>query len=180
MQGASMLLGPFGFGITAYEYIHQSGGDLSRVSAIEDIAQERTAPIHQELLAALADKDVVVRAAALRRWWTTRQRDLDGIYKLFADTKYPVRLSAAAAYLRTTGTPGPPIISPPPQRGYRAKKATNNCGECVAWPMAWTGSGQLRAGFRGRWRARIWAIRTFAWVGGSSRLCRVRQGGGAC
>ena len=31
------------------------------------------------------------------------------VYKLLADTKYPVRLTAAAAYLRTTGTPGPPI-----------------------------------------------------------------------
>jgi hypothetical protein len=31
------------------------------------------------------------------------------IYKLFADPKQPVRLTAAAAYLRTTGVPGPPI-----------------------------------------------------------------------
>jgi hypothetical protein len=29
------------------------------------------------------------------------------IYPLFADKKYPVRLIAAAAYLRTTGVPGP-------------------------------------------------------------------------
>ncbi len=27
LQGASLLLGPFGFGITAYEYIHKNGGD---------------------------------------------------------------------------------------------------------------------------------------------------------
>ncbi len=47
LQGASMLLGPFGFGVTAYEYIHKSGGDLARVSAIEPIAQERTKPIHE-------------------------------------------------------------------------------------------------------------------------------------
>ena len=35
LQGASMLLGPFGYGITAYEYIHKSGGDMARASAIE-------------------------------------------------------------------------------------------------------------------------------------------------
>jgi hypothetical protein len=29
------------------------------------------------------------------------------IYPLLADKKYPVRLIAAAAYLRTTGVPGP-------------------------------------------------------------------------
>jgi len=57
MQGAAMLLGPFGVGITAFEFIHQSGGDLARVSAIEQIAKERTEPVHKKLLAALADKD---------------------------------------------------------------------------------------------------------------------------
>ena len=49
LQGAAMLLGPFGFGITAYEFIKQNGGDLARVSAIELLAQERTEPIHDEL-----------------------------------------------------------------------------------------------------------------------------------
>jgi hypothetical protein len=39
LQGASMFLGPFGYGITAYEYIHKNGGDSARVTAIEAIAQ---------------------------------------------------------------------------------------------------------------------------------------------
>jgi hypothetical protein len=30
------------------------------------------------------------------------------VYALLADSKQPVRLTAAAAYLRTTGVPGPP------------------------------------------------------------------------
>ena len=82
MQGASMLLGPFGFGITAFEFIHQSGGDLARVSAIVQIAKDRTEPVHKKLMAALADKDPAVRAAAAealadyhdspRRWRSTR------------------------------------------------------------------------------------------------------------
>lgn len=108
MQGAAMALGPFGFGITAFEFIHQSGGDLTRVAAIEQIAQEKTEPVHKELLAVLNDKDPAVRAAAAKALAEYRDNATSmAIYELFADKKYPVRLTAAAAYLRTTGTPGP-------------------------------------------------------------------------
>ena len=108
MQGATMLLGPFGFGIAAFNFIHQSGGDLARASALEAIAQEHTPPVHQELLAALADKDPAVRAAAAKGLADYRDKPTSSaLYALFADPKYPVRLTAAAAYLRTTGTPGP-------------------------------------------------------------------------
>jgi HEAT repeat protein len=112
LQGASMLLGPFGFGITAYEYIHKSGGDLSRVAAIEDIAQERTEPIHQELLAALGDKDPAVRAAAAKSVADYHDKATSmAVYALLADPKQPVRLTSAAAYLRTMGAPGPPVAT---------------------------------------------------------------------
>jgi HEAT repeat protein len=118
MQGASMFLGPFGYGITAFEFIHQSGGDLTRVAAIEQISQEKTDPIHKELLAALADKDPAVRAAAAKALADYHDQATSmAIYPLFADKKYPVRLTAAAAYLRTTGTPGP--LLPAIARGSR-------------------------------------------------------------
>lgn len=108
MQGASMFLGPFGYGITAFEFIHQSGGDLTRVAAMEQISQEKTDPIHKELLDALADKDPAVRAEAAKALADYHDNATSqAIYELFADAKYPVRLTAAAAYLRTTGTPGP-------------------------------------------------------------------------
>ena len=108
MQGASMFLGPFGYGITAFEFIHQSGGDMTRVAAIEQISQEKTDPIHKELLAALTDKDPAVRAAAAKALADYHDKATSmAIYPLFADKKYPVRLTAAAAYLRTTGVPGP-------------------------------------------------------------------------
>ncbi len=108
MQGASMFLGPFGYGITAFEFIHQSGGDLTRVAAMEQISQEKTDPIHKELLAALTDKDPALRAAAAKALADYHDQATSmAIYALFADSKYPVRLTAAAAYLRTTGTPGP-------------------------------------------------------------------------
>jgi HEAT repeat protein len=110
LQAASILLGPFGFGITAYEYIHKNGGDSARVSAVEQIAQEKTEPVHKELVAALGDKDPAVRAAAAKALVEYRDNATSlAIYALFADPKYPVRLTAAAAYLRTAGVPGPPV-----------------------------------------------------------------------
>jgi HEAT repeat protein len=51
---------------------------------------------------------VWVRAAAAKALAEYRdQTTSNAIYPLFADKKYPVRLTAAAAYLRTTGVPGP-------------------------------------------------------------------------
>jgi hypothetical protein len=115
MQGASMLLGPFGFGITAYEYIRKNGGDLSRVHAIELLSEEKTRPIHQELIAALGDKDPTVRAAAAKALVPYRDNETSkAVYALLQDPRYPVRLTAAASYLRTTGTPGPDPDLPSP------------------------------------------------------------------
>jgi hypothetical protein len=83
LQGASLLLGPFGFGITAYEYIHKNGGDSTRVLAVEQIAKELGRYREKEVRTALAN--------------------------VFYDPKLPVRLTAAAAYLRSNGAaPGVP------------------------------------------------------------------------
>ena len=114
VQGAAMLLGPFGFGITAFEFIRQNNGDVARATAIEQLAQEKTEPIHHVLLAALADKDPVVRASAAKGLADYRESATStAIYALFVDPKNPVRLTSAAAYLRTTGVPGPPVIATP-------------------------------------------------------------------
>jgi hypothetical protein len=109
-EGAGLFLGPFGFGITAYEYVHKNGGASARVNAIEAISQEKTGPIRKELLAALTDKDVGVRAAAAKALDSYHEADISAaIAKLFQDTKQPVRLTAAAAYLISTGaSPGSP------------------------------------------------------------------------
>jgi hypothetical protein len=123
IQGAYMLLGPFGYGITAFNFIHQSGGDLSRVAAIEQISQERTEPVHQELVAALVDKDPTVRAAAAKALVDYHDEATQkAVYALLADNKQPVRLTAAAAYLRTTGVPGPQTAPPPPPPAPARKK----------------------------------------------------------
>jgi hypothetical protein len=114
IQGAYMFLGPFGYGITAYNFIHQSGGDLSRAAAIEQISQERIEPVHKELIAALGDKDPTVRAAAVKGLMEYHDSATQtAVYALLADAKQPVRLTAAAAYLRTMGTAGPEKTTTP-------------------------------------------------------------------
>lgn len=103
LQGASMLLGPFGFGITAVEYMRKNGGDSARVLAIKQLSEENTAPVRNELIAALADKDPAVRAAAATAVSGYRESSVPkALLPLFDDTKAPVRLTAAAAYIRAT------------------------------------------------------------------------------
>ncbi len=107
LQGASMLLGPFGFGITAVEYMRKNGGDSARVLAIQQLSQENTAPVRNELIAALTDKDPAVRAAAATALGGYREKSIpNALLPLFDDTKAPVRLTAAAAYLRATHVAG--------------------------------------------------------------------------
>jgi HEAT repeat protein len=99
-----MLLGPFGIGITAYEYVRKNGGDSSRVNALEAIAEEKTNPIRKELVDALGDKDPGIRAAAAKALASYHLPDVSAaIAQLFTDPKQPVRLTAASAYLIATG-----------------------------------------------------------------------------
>jgi HEAT repeat protein len=119
-EGAGLLLGPFGFGITAYEYIHKNGGSSARVSAIEALSQEKSEPLRKELVAALKDKDLGVRAAAAKALDSYHQPEVSAaIAKLFDDPKQPVRLTASAAYLVSTGASP---ASPKPQRRRSSHK----------------------------------------------------------
>ena len=103
-QGAYMLLGPFGIGLTAIEYLRRNGGDTARVSAIEAIAENHTNPIRVELISATSDKDLGVRAAACKALARYHDKDVPpALAKVFDDPKPPVRLTAAAAYLISTG-----------------------------------------------------------------------------
>lgn len=103
-QGAYYFLGPFGIGLTAWDYLHKNGGDTARISAIEAIAQNHTAPIRAELIDATDDKDLGVRAAACKALARYHDKDVpSALAKVFDDSKPPVRLTAAAAYLISTG-----------------------------------------------------------------------------
>jgi HEAT repeat protein len=108
LQAGSMLLGPFGIGITAYEYMHKNGGgDSARVTAIEQISQEKTNPIRTNLISALNDKDPGVRAAAAKALGKDYHDNAvsDALLPVFDDAKRPVRLTAAAAYIKSTTPP---------------------------------------------------------------------------
>jgi HEAT repeat protein len=107
LQAGSMLLGPFGIGITAYEYMHKNGGDSARVTAIEQISQEKTNPIRTNLISALSDKDPAVRAAAAKGLGMNYHHKAvsDALLPVFDDPKKPVRLTAAAAYINSTSPP---------------------------------------------------------------------------
>ena len=92
--------------VTAYEYMRKNGGDSSRVTAIEQLAQQKTGPIKLELIDALTDKDLAVRAAAAKALGNYHDPSVSpDLFKLFIDPKPPVRLTAAAAYINSTQPP---------------------------------------------------------------------------
>jgi HEAT repeat protein len=104
--GASILLGPFGFGIEAVKYMVKAGSDPSRVAAIDLLAQSHTPGLDAEFVDALSDKDQGVRAAAAKalgqRHYTAATKQLGD---LFSDPKLAVRLFAAAAYINCSHAP---------------------------------------------------------------------------
>ena len=126
LEGATMLLGPFGFGITAVEYMRKNGGDSARVAAVEQVAQNHTAPIREKLIAALKDKDVAVRAAAAKALAGYHEPDVaPALAEDFPDPKTPVRLTAAAAYLMSTGAVATPAALTTKQAAPAAKKSSH-------------------------------------------------------
>ncbi len=127
MQGASMFLGPFGFGITALEYMRKNGADTARVSAVEEVAQNHTGPIRTTLIAALKDKDVAVRTAAAKALAGYHEADVaPALADRFPDPKTPVRLTAAASYLMSTGVVAtPPDLTTKPVAKPEVKKSAH-------------------------------------------------------
>jgi HEAT repeat protein len=103
-EGAAMLLGPFGFGITAIEYMRKNGATSARATAIDLLSQNWSPDVRSELIDALSDKDPAVRAAAAKALGQRHDPTLaKPVGVLFADSKLPVRLTAAAAYINCSG-----------------------------------------------------------------------------
>ena len=104
-QGAYMLLGPFGVGLDALDYIRKgNNGNSARVLAITLLSEKRSAATCDQLVAALGDKDAFVRAAAAHALGSYHTRNAtDTLLDAFGDSKSAVRLMAAASYIRATG-----------------------------------------------------------------------------
>jgi HEAT repeat protein len=123
LQGASMLLGPFGVGITAYEYIRKNGGNSARAQAIDDLSEEHTDPIRKQFLACLGDKDVAVRVAAAKGLREYHDAEVSkALVEAFGDPKLPVRLTAAAAYL-TVSAPAPAAATTHPTAAKKIRSS---------------------------------------------------------
>jgi HEAT repeat protein len=112
VTGAGLVLGPFGFSISAVEYARNNGGDSARIQAIDLLAEDKTEGVRDQMKSALDDKDPGVRAAAVKVLGNFhRSHDSKAIATLLTDPKLPVRLAAAAAYIdclnssAKTGTP---------------------------------------------------------------------------
>ena len=98
--GAGMVLGPFGFSVQAIEYARKNGADTARIQAINLLAEQRTDAVHEEMSSALNDDDPGVRATAVKILGSFhRSQDAEPIAFLLEDSKLPVRLAAAAAYI---------------------------------------------------------------------------------
>ena len=101
-HGAGFFLGPFGFGVSAIEYARKNGGDSGRATALDLLSEEHSEAVHDALIDALDDHEAAVRVAAakgLAKWpgSDTAKR----LLPFFDDEKLPVRLTAAAAYIRS-------------------------------------------------------------------------------
>jgi len=98
--GAAMVLGPFGFSISAVEYARKNGGNSARIVAIDLLSENKTEGIRNQMQFALDDSDAGVRAAAVKVLGNFhRSQDSKAIATLLNDNKLPVRLAAAAAYI---------------------------------------------------------------------------------
>lgn len=100
VTAAGLVLGPFGFSISAVEYARKNGSDLGRIQAIDLLAENKTEGVRDQMKFALDDKDPGVRAAAVKVLGNFhRSADSEAIATLLNDPKLPVRLAAAAAYI---------------------------------------------------------------------------------
>lgn len=102
--GAGFALGPAGFGIKAVMYAKGQGGAAARAAAVDLLAESHTEQVHRTLIDCLSDKEGAVRAACakgLGNW--PGQESAGQLGPMLDDNKLPVRLSAAASYIRVAG-----------------------------------------------------------------------------
>ena len=96
----ALCLDHLDFPVSAIEYARKNGADTARIQSIDLLAEEKSQGVHDQMLSALDDKDPGVRADAAKVLASFhRARDARDIADLLSDSKLPVRLAAAAAYI---------------------------------------------------------------------------------
>jgi HEAT repeat protein len=99
-QGAYVILGPFGYGLSAIRR-GKENGTSARTIAVTLLAEDKSAASEKTFIDALDDPDPAIRSAAARALGDYHSKEVldalgDGVY----DSKPAVRMMAAASYLR--------------------------------------------------------------------------------
>ena len=132
-QGAYALLGPFGIGLDAVRIMMKSNNaNSARLLTVNLLAQDHSDATKDEFIAALSDKDYIVRAGSARVLGGFHGKDVtDALAGIFGDSKPSVRFMAAASYIRSSQpVPGqPPPQQPENKTPPRHKKTTSPSGD---------------------------------------------------
>lgn len=117
MQGAYALLGPFGIGLDAALLMRKSNNaNSARVLTVNLLAQDHSDATKAEFIAALSDKNYLVRAGSARALGEFHGKDVtDALAGLFGDSKPSVRFMAEASYIRSS-QPAPAEKKAPQKR----------------------------------------------------------------
>jgi HEAT repeat protein len=103
-QGAFVILGPFGYGLSAIRRGKENGAS-SRTIAVTLLAEDRSAATEKIFIDALDDPDPAIRTAAARALGDYHSKEvLDALGDGFYDIKPAVRMMAAASYIRAAHT----------------------------------------------------------------------------
>jgi HEAT repeat protein len=104
-QGAYVILGPFGYGLSAIRRGKENGAS-ARTIAVTLLAEDKSAATEKIFIDALDDPDPAIRTAAARALGDYHDKEvLDALGDGFYDTKPAVRMMAAASYIRASAHP---------------------------------------------------------------------------
>ncbi len=105
-QGMVILVPPVGIGMGAYGYLKGAGGPDPQVTAITQIAKERTSPVKNVLMQATGAKNIGARLAATEALAQFRGDDVRAALEpLLNDSHENIRFMANAAYIRSDSAP---------------------------------------------------------------------------
>ncbi|MES2392897.1 MAG: HEAT repeat domain-containing protein [Acidobacteriota bacterium] len=102
-NASGYFLGPFGVGLKAIEYVDQNKGAGPRAAAVDQMAERHSEDVRAVMVDLLDDKEPAVRAAAakgLGHW--PGKATAQALESAMKDDKLPVRLTAAAAYIKVS------------------------------------------------------------------------------